>query len=256
MVYLKKLMAAVALLAAAHAAHASLIVNGGFEDPDIDTLSPSLNLRSGAPWGLPGNISLQLPSGASIPGWTVEGTGAVLINNNIGSGAVSGAYWPGAQEGEQYIYLNNWGNNSTSMYQTLNLTGDYLYSLEFFLNGLTGYGGFGGLPYQPQVLVSVLDASLSPVFQQLITGASNTAWSEIDLDFTIADSGLYRLVFSTPANPVLPEGQNQNFITLDNISLTGALIEPPAPPPAPIPAPATLLCILAGLAALRLTRRK
>lgn len=258
MVYLKKLMAAVALLATAHAAHASLIVNGGFEDLDIDTLSPRPYLLSGAPWGRPGNISLHLPSGASIPGWTAEGTGAALMNNNIGSGVVGGAYWPTAYDGEQYLYLNNWGNNSTSLYQTLGLTGGNQYSLEFFLNGLTGSGAyFDGLPYQPQVLVSILDDLLNPVFQSLVTGVSNTAWTEIDLDFSVLNSGTYRLVFSTPSNPVLPEGQDQNFITLDNISLLEALQpEPePEPQPQPVPAPATLWCMLAAIIGLRLTQR-
>jgi len=47
--YLKKLIAAVALLTAAHAAQASLIDNGGFEDPDIDSLSPRPYLLSAPP---------------------------------------------------------------------------------------------------------------------------------------------------------------------------------------------------------------
>lgn len=257
-IVLRKLLAPLALLLCAQVASASLVVNGGFEDLDIDTLPASYpHLGRGVYYGRPGNIFLGLPGGSSIPGWTTEGTRSDLINNNIGSAPIAGAYWPSAYEGEQFMYLNSWGNTSTSMYQTIGLAGGSLYSLEFFLNGLTGYGSvFDGLPYQPQVIVSILDESLASVYQMLVTGTSNTTWTEIDLNFSVLNSGNYRLVFSTPTNPVLPVGQDQNFITLDGISMVEMLLPPPPPPPQPVAVPPTLLCILAGLIGLGVTRRR
>lgn len=224
MLILRKLIASIALLATVQGANASLIVNGGFEDLDIDALPANYPfLGRGIPYGRPGNVYLGLPGGASIPGWTITGTRADLINNNIGTAPILGATWPVAHAGEQYMYLNSWGNTSTSMHQELALTAGNLYSLEFFPNGLTGYGIFDGLPYQPQVIVRLLDDSLTSVYQMLVTGASNTSWTEIDLNFSVLNSGSYRLVFSTPTHPILPEGQDQNFIALDSISLQESL---------------------------------
>lgn len=256
---LKQLVACATFLACTQTANASLIVNGGFEDLDIDTLPANTPyLGKGIYYGRPGNIFLGLPGGSSIPGWTTSGTRADLINNNIGTAPVSGATWPIAHGGEQYMYLNAWGNTSTSMYQQLALTGGNSYSLEFFLNGLTGYGNFDGLPYQPQVIVSLLDDSLASVYQTYVTGTSNTSWTEIDLNFSVLNSGNYRLVFSTPTHPVLPEGQDQNFIALDDISLFETLPPPPPQPeePKPISLPPTLWFVAMGLVGVGLARRR
>lgn len=202
--------------------HANLLTNGSFEEPFL--ASPA--------------VHSQYAGGSSFSGWSISGTNAVVISNNIGTAYFSGAIWPRAQEGAQYLYLNTWGNNSTAATQSIALDGGTAYHLSFYLNGLIN--GLGSsLDYSPSVIVGVTGANQAPLANTTVFGTNNRTWTKIDFDFVASTQGIYNLSFLTPGNPLLPAGQPYNFITLDHVELTAVT--------SPVPLPATYAMFLAGL---------
>jgi hypothetical protein len=209
----------------------NLVANGGFEDIPL-----------GAARG-----AAYVP-GSSIGGWSVTGNNvSVVVTNNIGSLPTNMAIWPQAQEGTQYLYLNNNATTNASIFQNIALLGDTKYHLSFYLNGLQGFIPYYN-PYQPSVIVSLLAPDSSQLINATVQGTTNTTWTRFDFDVTAATAGAYRLAFAAPANPVLPGDHTWNFITLDNIQL--------AEFPSPVPEPETLTMMIAGLGLLGAVARR
>jgi hypothetical protein len=201
--------------------HANLITNGSFEEPFLTTQSIS-----------------QYAGGDSFSGWSISGINSVVISNNIGTAYTSAAYWPRAQDGTQYLYLNTWGNNNTAATQSIGLDGGTTYHLSFYLNGLIN--GLGSsFDYSPSVMVGITGPSQAPLTTTTAFGTNNRTWTKIDFDFFVAAQGNYDLRFATPGIPLLPAGQPYNFITLDHVELTALA--------APVPEPETYTMVLAGL---------
>ena len=202
-------------------AHADLLVNGSFEEPSVVAQK-----------------NFAFVGGASFPGWSIAGVRAAVINNSIGSSFAFSAIWPQAQDGSQYLYLNDWGNNNTSASQSINLDGGKTYHLSFYLNGLVN-GLRNTVDYSPSVAVSLSGIGGVPL-AATARGTDNHTWTKLDFDFSIAMSGSYLLSFATPAVPLLPRGQQYNFIALDHVELSAA----------PVPEPETYSLMLAGLGML------
>jgi hypothetical protein len=205
-------------------AYANLLVNGSFEDPPVA-------------------VQKGFHGGTSFSGWNVSGIQSAIMNNNVGPSWTLAAIWPQAQDGSQYLYLNDWGNTNTSISQSVNLDGG-TYSFSFYLNGLVN--GLGTtFDYSPSVILD-LSGPGGVLLATTVYGIDNRTWTAFDFDFSVATSGIYSLTFTAPSTPVLPVGQNYNFIALDHVELIAS----------PVPEPETYAMMLAGLCLLGVMARR
>ncbi len=172
-------------------AHATLLTNGDFEDPN-----------RGSGWGVYN----------SITGWeTVSGPGIEIQTSGV---VVT------AQSGTQYVELDSHGGQNgtnSSMIQIVNLTtGSYL--LDFWYRPRTNTSGSNGIE------VGVQDDSQNFLFSGLIDGISSqfNGWQQYFYNVNIATTGDYGVYFGAVGTSDTLGG----FI--DNVSLNRAPVPEPA----------------------------
>jgi hypothetical protein len=181
----------------------NLVRDGGFESPEI---APG--------WA-------QCFSNSSLGEWTSDGSpGSCLMSTDYQSTVV----WPGAQEGEQYMYLGNVLAANVTLSQWVPLVAGQHYSLSFHLAGLDPLPG------------GSLEVGIAGQASALFAVPSNSVdWQAHGLSFTATAGGDQLLYFVSPTG---------GAINIDNVSLLAT----------PVPEPAPALALAVGLLGLALRR--
>lgn len=224
--------AALAFLAlAAMAWGDSLLVNGGFETPEVQT----------------GSFTLFNP-GDDIGGWTAIGMQVAATNTNFTQSGFAFV----SEEGNQWLDLSGFNANSAEgVEQTAATTPGAQYDLRFWVGNIVDPGGAFGL-------TSTVNVYIDGTLQLTATnsngaGAAAQTWQEFTLPFTAAgDATAVRFLNGDPAN--------DNSNGLDNVSLTLASVTPPPPTVVPLPsalAQVAVSClVLAGVTGILRLRRQ
>jgi hypothetical protein len=134
----RALILAAAVSIAASGAHANLLVNSGFETPDLlgnpTPVFPS-NLS-----GIPGNYAYPGASGpATFAGWTYDG-GAGLINTSGGSNAWYGNSPPSGSDGIQFAFVQGSGTLSQTFISSVAGSA----SINWLAGGRPDFGPYNG----------------------------------------------------------------------------------------------------------------
>ncbi len=186
-------VAALAIFGATTASAANLIVNGGFENPDI---SQTVGLRDG-------NIhtNWNYYASGSVPGWNGDN---IEIWNSASIGKPD-------YEGVQHTELNSHGQGAPfSIYQTIDTTVDQTYQLDFAYIARDDPDEY--------FYVGVNNGAVAPtsgsgdIFSQLVDDHVTGQWSTFTDTFT-ATSGLTTIFFYTDMS-----GTRGNFI--DGVSVS------------------------------------
>lgn len=211
------------LLLSLPAAHAALIVNGGFESPVAAT-------GTATPYNIGDNLS----------GWTVTGdTGGQVYLLNNGYFDIGGNY--GAQEGVQHLDLTGPGlTNRAGVSQLVSTLAGSTYSLSFFIGDINN----AVLPYTASVEVLLNGLSAGNFSVTAPAGGAATTWQQFTLNFVATGATTITFLRMPDGTP----GPDQ-YIGLDNVALAEVT------PGSDVPEPASLLLSAAGLGLLALRRR-
>lgn len=154
--------------------HANLLINGGFEDPDVG-----------------GSVSQENP--ANVPGWESEQD--IEIWNNI---SILDSF-----EGGQHIELNSRGDNPWSIWQDFTTSPGDWYSLYFY----AARRDSGNESFRVDVLSETSDLLLTEV-----VSLTSNDWTRYSFDFTAAGTSS-RLQF-TSITPTRSRGNLIDAVTV------------------------------------------
>ena len=174
-----------------------------------------------------GSATMSLGAGSTvISGWTV-------VTDTVAWIGVGNPFGLSANDGSFFLDLTNYqaGAPFAGLSQVIETTPGAVYSLSFDLGSSTFWG-------RPSAITASA-AGTSATFTSLLTGTNND-WQHVSMDFAATSS----------STTILLQGVTGfNYIGLDNASVD--LVSTPA-----IPEPGAWALLLAGIAALGLTRRR
>ncbi len=194
-------------------AQAQTISNGGFE---------------GGP-GRFDNQSVGVGSTA-IPGWTiVNGSNSTTGGGKEIAWLGDGAYGFNTPFGTDYLDLTGYSGSTgdSGVSQTIATVVGGAYTLSFYLGGMQGYGPISANVYAGSQFATISD----PITNGIAAGS--TLWTQQTFSF-VATS------INTTVS-IIGNNSGQDFIGLDNVSISGEVVSPGA-----VPEPASWAMMIMG----------
>ena len=203
-------------LALVSTSNASLLVNGTFEDPVQQN-----------------NGSQFLPTGTTIPGWTVVGNGTVNVDQTFSPTP----FWPG--NGSQFMDLTGNSGNAGVQSDAFATVIGQTYEISF-----DSYNGSLVYPGAPQYLGDAFSVQATGGSLVIFTGAQNASLNTVVLHYLFTAT-------STSSSVTFMDlsGYDSNAGWIDNVSLSAV--------PEPTTVIAALLLLLPfGASAARIVRAR
>ena len=205
--------------------HASLIINGGFENPVVFA---------------PGGVVAYPGGSTGITGWTVTGSDVVLINNTH---TEAGPLVFNSQELFQHVDVTGAGNTgfSNGIFQNVPTTIGQIYNLSYWIGRANGASNDPRYQTQSTVFLGVGGMLVASSTNADIGTTGTINWKSFSHSFTATTTSTQIGFFN--GTPDLAGGGN-NFAGVDNVSMEA------------VPEPTTIFAMGAGLVALMKKRKK